>query len=619
MNRKLNFEKRPKQPNMKLKPQSNLGYRLRAFIIDFAIIYGLAFIVYNLLQLISIYISIVHLTLAVAMLYFPLITALYKASFGKIICGLNVNGIGRRNYILAIILREVAFKQLLFILPIYILVNRLKLQWLSPFIEILSVFLLSFLFIIPFLFTKKTWYDFFAKTVVVKSTSYNKKMARQIVLLMVCVIGVVFGIRGVFYFSSNTFNTPFIPKHTKQTTKAYTDFLEKQADAKDYIFELFEKNDIVILGEGSHPEMVQYDFIFELVSDKRFIENIGHVFSEVGSIFQQPTLDSLMATDNLNENELNTKLVNLLRDYSHYPVWENTNYYTYLKRLYALNQTLPEALKVKHYFSDLECNWDEIRNKQDYSLQIKSKFTSREKTLAGNIIRNFELIQNAQEKRKKCLVIMNTRHAFGAKVDNAIGDNGKSCASHIMKRFPKKTANVLMNTVKIEFGLSLPDLPPYIMPIQFAPIHEGIWDEAFKATNNKAVGFNFNDSPFGSDSFDLFFIPMLKKFNYQDIFTGFVFYKPLEQHYFSFGYKNLMANDFDEEILDRATRIEDDALDNNLKFWIHKVNQLKEQEVRVDDKPYQQFASVFELIFGTVLLMLGLWISMVRFKKKQKI
>jgi len=565
------------------------------------------------------YISIVHLTLTVAMLYFPLIIAFYKASLGKIMCGLNVNGIGQGKYFWSIILREVAFKQLLFIVPICVLVNRLKLQWLSPFFEILSVFLLSFLFLVPFIFTKKTWYDFFAKTVVVKSTGYNKKMERQIVILMVCVVGIVFGIRGVFYFTSNTLNSPFISKHTKQTTKAYVDFLEKQADAKDYIFELFEKNDIVILGEGSHPEMVQYDFIFELISDKRFIENIGHVFSEVGSTFQQPTLDSLMATNNLNENELNTKLVNLLRDYFYYPVWEYTNYYTYLKRLYALNQTLPEALKVKHYFSDLECNWDEIRNKQDYSSQIKSKLTIREKTLAGNVIQNFELIQNAQEKRKKCLVIMNTRHAFGAKVDNTIGDNGESCASYIMKKYPDKTANVLMNTVKIEFGLSLPDFPPYIVPIQFTPIHEGIWDEAFKATNNKAVGFNFNDSPFGSDLFDLFFIPTLKKFNYQDIFTGFVFYKPLDQHYFSFGFKDLLGDDFDKEILDRAIRIEDDAIDNNLKFWTHKINKLKEQEVRVDDKPYQQLASVFELIFGTLLLLLGLLIGTIILFKKQKV
>jgi len=53
----------------------------------------------------------------------------------------------------------------------------------------------------------------------------------------------------------------------------YVDFLKKQRQKPaDYVMGLFEKYDLVILCERFHPETTQYDFIYDLVSDKRFIE-----------------------------------------------------------------------------------------------------------------------------------------------------------------------------------------------------------------------------------------------------------------------------------------------------------------------------------------------------------
>ena len=215
---------------------------------------------------------------------------------------------------------------------------------------------------------------------------------------------------------------------------------------------------------------------------------------------------------------------------------------------------------------------------------------------------------------------MNYRHAFGS-VNNSeeSGDSWQTCASYIMKEYPDNVANVMLNTVKVSFGLSIPDLPPFVMPVQTSPVNCGVWDNAFSEIENKSLGFDFRNSPFGKDQFDLFIIPTWKKYKYQDIFTGFVFYKPLDEHLFSYGFNNIIANRFDEEILDRANRIQDDAIDNNMAFWTHKVNMLRKEEITIDTNPYQQLASVFELIFGSSLLVLGLLLGLKMYIKKSKI
>ena len=604
---------------MRRKPKTYLSRRLAAFIIDFSIIYGTAFILYNVLQLFHLYLTIVRLTLIIALVYYPVITGIFKTSIGKMLFGLTIENNRKTNYIKSILFREVVYKQLFLILPISLVLVLNKLEWLSPFFEILCTFLISSILFVIFLFTKKTWYDQLAKTSVVIDINYKRKLVKKGIFVLAGVCLVVFGIRTYFYLTTESFNIPLIPKHSSRVLNPYVFFLKTQKNAKDYIFELFEKNDIVILCEGTHPEMTQYDFIFDLVSDERFIEQVGNVFSEIGSSTQQSNLDSLMNTNQLNQDTLETKLTNILRNYSHYPIWENTNYYNYFKKLYALNQKLPTKKRIKHFFTDLKCNWDSIQSQKDYRSIVKSKFLTRDKIMADNVISSYESMIKSGVKRHKCLVIMNNRHAFGPAANSNIGDVGQSCAAYIIKKYPDKTANVLLNTLKTSFGLSLPNEPPYIAPIQFMAIKNGIWDNSFFKSGNKSWGFNFKNSPFGKDAFDLHFMPSLKKLNYQDIFTGFVFFKPIDEHYFSVGFKNIISDSFDNEIINRAIRIQDDAMDNNLNWWTRKVNILRKQEVTINPKPYQQLESVFELIFGTILLLLGLLLGFSGFMKRRKI
>lgn len=600
---------------MKHKTKTNFWFRLTAFIIDFSIVYGLAFILFNLLQLFYVFIPTVKLTLIIAIIYFPVITIIFKTTIGKSLCGLTVESESKLNSSMTVLLRELVFKQLFYIVPLLSLVIYFKLYWLSPLFEMFYVFILSLILFTIFLFQKRTWYDKWAKTFTVKKVDYDITYAKKGIVILMSLMFIVIAIRSSYKILDNSFNSAFIPKYSENAIKPYVSFLEKQKDANDYIFNLFEKNDIVILCERAHPEMTQYDFIFDLVSDKRFIENIGNVFSEVGSRTQQSNLDSLMNTNNLSNEDLDLKLCKILQNYSGFPVWANTNYFNYFKKLYLLNQGLPKEKRIHHFFTDIECNWEVIHNKEDYQ---KTFVANRDEMLAKKVINGYEQILISNQGRKKCLVIMNYRHAFNSTNANTEdgGDSWVTCASYIMQKFPDKSANVLINQVKTGFGLSKSEL----QGVQQSPINNGIWDNAFKAIGNKSLGFDFKDSPFGKDKFDLFLVPTWEKYKYQDIFTGYLFYKPFEEHYSSYGFKNIVANGFDKEILNRATIIDDHSNDPDIDIKCVKktIERLRRQELTINNKPYREYESVFELFFGTILLILGFGLGLTVFFIKKK-
>ena len=94
-------------------------------------------------------------------------------------------------------------------------------------------------------------------------------MIRNVKILKICFLLIA------FFVTFNCFSQ-------KSALKPYIDFLQCQnTSAVDYVFELFEKYDIIILGERDHRDMSQYQFVSEIISDRRFIQNVGHIFTEI--------------------------------------------------------------------------------------------------------------------------------------------------------------------------------------------------------------------------------------------------------------------------------------------------------------------------------------------------
>jgi hypothetical protein len=173
--------------------------------------------------------------------------------------------------------------------------------------------------------------------------------------------------------------------------------------------------------------------------------------------------------------------------------------------------------------------------------------------MAQSIIREMNHLADLESKRQKGLVIMNYRHAFNFTEGVFAFDNDgleaktklRNTYEYLQNAFENRTANVLLNT-----GI-----------IVFAPVTGGLWDEAFVESENKTAGFDFENSPFGNDPFDLFpFSPGIKgHLNYSDVFTSYVQVNPLDKQSLQEGIPGYFK-EFEEEALRRAALVNEDFL-----------------------------------------------------------
>ena len=344
--------------------------------------------------------------------------------------------------------------------------------------------------------------------------------------------------------------------------KEYVSFLETQnQSAKNYILDLFDSNDLVIICERYHNENTQYELITDIISDPRFVENVGNVFFETGMRSINPELNNFVHSENLSEKEVNRKLINLQRHSDYFPLWEYYNFYDQNKQLYTINQDLKDDEKINIYAVDVELNLD--------SLSVASikefwngDIDNRDQLMAAYIIEKFEDIKHSNAKRKKALIIMNYRHAYNKNFitnDNNISNTG----AFIFEKYPQKTANVLLNTVILQGGK---------------------WDAAFEVTEKDNIGFDFKNSPFGNDQFDIWSFTE-HSYKYQDIFTGFAYYKSPKEYKLIEGYDGLIDSTFIEtykqrvklwnQVTDSGYPLDDSIIYNDFnKKNVHKLDNI---------------------------------------------
>ena len=322
--------------------------------------------------------------------------------------------------------------------------------------------------------------------------------------------------------------------------KPYVSYLKNHAKPPlKYVTELFDTYDLVILSERTHPETTQWEFIYELTSDPTFIKDVGHIFTEYGSVLQQPSIDELLNTRGLSEKEIERRIIGILRDFPIHPYgWNNNNFFDYLKRLYRLNQSLTVDKKIKLFFSDVPWQW-EGKTRKDYDVFWKTELPHRDKIMADRVISKFREILKSDAKRKKALVIMNTRHAYKTGGSFNTGD-------FIFRAFPRKTAIVMFNT-KATNLVSVNEQSTTDFPIQ-----GGKWDAAFWMLGNTPMGFDFKHSPFGKDPFDLHEAFAYSGLKYEDVFTGMIFYQPLGKHMVASNIPAYYDEGFKQTVLSRA-------------------------------------------------------------------
>lgn len=321
----------------------------------------------------------------------------------------------------------------------------------------------------------------------------------------------------------------------------YVRFLEQQRQPPvDYILGLFETNDLVVLCERAHAELTQYDLIYSVVSDPRFQRQVRNIFTEVGTSALRPAVEALLTDGTLTDAQVDEKLRYIAQNFDFDPVWEKSNIFDFLRRLQYLNRSLAPDRKVHLYPSGIEFRWTDM-TREKWTAFTK-QLGRRDQIMAENVISRFKELRQTQAQTK-ALVIMNYRHAF-PHLPISVNRQAENTTGFLLGAFPGKVANVMINSVGLLPGTT-------DQRVLMTALQQGKWDAAFAAVGNPSVGFDFRGSPFGQDGFDYFpFIP--HQGCYQEVFTGFVFFKPLEAHRMSFGLPGLIDTSFGQEYLRRA-------------------------------------------------------------------
>jgi uncharacterized RDD family membrane protein YckC len=579
------------------------GLRLASVIVDISAIYCIsALIQASLLKLIFVEFS--SLFIVCFLFYYILCYQLLNGRTpGKVLTNIKIARTdGGDLRMRDIVLREIVLKGIAgILLPLYGLEYLIKK---SPLIVFIIVFLF-FVSVLILLIFKRQWWEIFSKTTAsvkfISAPATLKRTFSFVTLITVAGIGVI--IYPALKGNKKSFGTDFYPRYpTNGETKRYAAFIKSNPQhAVDYIFDLFKKYDIVVISERLHPEYTQYQLFSDIVKDKRFSKNIGNVFTECGSVSFQDTLDTYLHTSFASEDLLNKSTANLQRNSNAiWPLWDNTNLFDFFKTVNHLNRSLPDSSKINWYFTDTEVDWTNMTHAKFLKAYTSSK---RDSLMAAHIIQKYKNIV-IKQGRKKALVIMNSRHAYGLipnKFDQKFRtEYNAGTTAYLMRELPGRVANVLMNTVSIKYSMV------------FTPVQHGKWETAFANAGNPDVGFNFSGSPFGDDEFDAAFLST-PGLTYKDVFTGFVFYKPLNQQIKKQGFPYEFTN-FEDTILKRASYVDQEEVETYKSIIAYK----KQQVDPVDSGmvPYALFSNVVVVIITPLLISISLLLAIFLFTRR---
>lgn len=311
---------------------------------------------------------------------------------------------------------------------------------------------------------------------------------------------------------------------------------------KEYIFDLFKKSDIVILGERDHRDTVQYDFILDLLADPRFSEEIGHVYTEVGCYNRTADVNRLLQSSYLSDTVFMDSLFSYYRNKTDifYAMWEKCNRVKFLRGLYDINRN--SSKKITLGLTDCVFSWDDIHTVEDYKEYWESPANIyRDSVMCAHIAEMYAR-QTPLCGKRKALVITNQPHAL-----NYSWIQKKSKRPYLRQgQWMKQTFGeenvkiVLLNWFDWEFfnGQNYP------------MIANGHWDAAFELMNCRPFGLDLKDTPYGETAFHL--LPKHDRdLRWQDVADGLIYDAPLYDHVAAWGIEGILTKEFEEELVRR--------------------------------------------------------------------
>ncbi len=334
-------------------------------------------------------------------------------------------------------------------------------------------------------------------------------------------------------------------------TDRYIKFLKKdQLSAKDYLIGQWKTHDLIVLCERDHDELTQYQFLIDVFKTSYFIDSVGIVFTEVGSVNKAKNIEKFLRTNYKNDSLRKNDLIQLFRE-NFWPAWEKYNYFYLLFETNKINCTLPHNKQIIIRPVD-EPSPFKIKDRHDLiAFEDSCCRIDRDSTMALEIISQFDKLN--KKGKHKCLIIQNFRHGFSK---NMINDKEYdsllvvNTGALLADKYHDKVSFIMINSLAVTLVKSDSTLPHKLIRYESIPIQKGLWDYSFEKLAIHDMGFCFNSSPFGDDSFD-YWSASDNSYSYKDIFDGFIYYLPLDQHIIATGIPDYLSNGFDKELLSR--------------------------------------------------------------------
>ncbi len=257
-----------------------------------------------------------------------------------------------------------------------------------------------------------------------------------------------------------------IPKDTL----SFINYLKENGrDPKEFVLDKLNKYKLVMYGE-IHRRKASWDFLQDVVKDKRFIDRTSVIFMELGSD-KQKDIDKFLA-NNFIDNEL---LLNVFRDYM-LVGWDDKGKFDFIKCIWQINKNLPSNKKVRILVVDTPRPTDSYKSKE--AMKANASKYDRNEYMADTILAYLESCKDI----RNALFIVGTGHV--QKATNSAG-------SIISKKLPSATYAIFQHSPQVD---------------NTSPIDErlrhGIFDYAFYKSGDEPMAFELNNSPLGKEPFD---------------------------------------------------------------------------------------------------------------------
>ena len=350
--------------------------RFTAIWIDSAVVVGLAYLIVVSAQALSMYIPFELLALGLAVVYSTLLIGARGQTIGKTICGLRVlkNDGTPLNYLTSLLRECIAKPAVAILFPAGLVVIMVLV--LGPpnqgllFIVLPSIILL-FVYVIHFALTKRTWYDYLARTIVQQNLARKKRGA--LALLLVLSISGFFAVRqSIQYLGYYRLYNDMLAHSTAKT--AYNDrdpqrlvdisSLAPSSDSLfvrwldgngktpiDYAVQMASTHLVVVFGEA-HGVSSQISFLSEAIPELYHRAGVRCIAMEVCTHEDNEEIARLVTAP-----EYDHDLALRIARNQPWRLWGAKEYWDVLYAVWQLNRSLPESEKRMRVIG-IDSQWD---------------------------------------------------------------------------------------------------------------------------------------------------------------------------------------------------------------------------------------------------------------------